>query len=320
MAADPRSLRTIFLGTPEIAVPALRLLAARTAVSCVITQPDRPAGRGMHLAPPPVKIAAQELQLPVWQPDTLKGQGADPRLDCDLAVVMAYGELLRQDVLDRPRLGCVNLHGSLLPRWRGASPLQAAIRAGDTSTGVTVMRMVRALDAGAMFLRVEVPIGPRTALPELHDAMATAAAQALGRYLDDHAIVPVPQDESQVTVCRKLTAEDGRLDLALGAAAVDRWIRAYTPAPGCWLPYAAGPANAGGTDRLRMLSALPDAAALPVGEVLISDGRLWLGCGADRIEVLRLQAPGKRAMDTADFLRGTNLIRHAGGWWQGVGR
>ena len=298
-------MRTVFMGTPEIAVPALQALAQRTTVTCVITQPDRPAGRGMQLTPPPVKVAALALGLPVWQPATLKGAEADPRLECDLAVVMAYGELLRQAVLDRPGHGCINLHGSLLPRWRGASPIQAAIRAGDARTGVTVMRMVRALDAGAMYLTDEVPIGPRTTLPELHDALAVSAARALEAFLARFpGITAVEQDPTLVTTCHKLTAEHGRLDFTCAVAEVDRWLRAYTPAPGCWVPL--------GAERLKILAGQPAPAqsGLAPGEVRQEGDRLFVGCGDGVLELLRLQAPGKKALGTAEFLRGHQLPSH----------
>ncbi len=294
-------MNTIFCGTPDIAVPALRLLAARTTVTCVITQPDRPAGRGNKLTPPAMKQAAQALGLPVWQPETLKGQAGDPRFaGLDLAVVMAYGEILRRDVLDRPAQGCINLHASLLPKYRGASPLQAAIRAGDTTTGVTVMRMVRGLDAGAMYLAEEVPIGPRTTLGELHDAMAQAAAAALGRFLDAPKLVPVEQDPALVSHCRKLTSEDGRLDFTVDAVDLDRWVRAYTPAPGCWVPL--------GSERLKILSVEPLLDSdLAVGVVHQTNDRIRVGCGRGSVLVTRLQAPGGKALAAADFSRGHRL-------------
>jgi methionyl-tRNA formyltransferase len=294
-------LNTVFMGTPAIAVPALRRLAALTRVSCVITQPDRPAGRGHRLTPPAVKVAALELGLSVWQPETLKGQGADPRLACALAVVMAYGELLRQDVLDRPAHGCVNLHGSLLPRWRGASPLQAAIRAGDPVTGVTVMRMVRGLDAGPMYLTETVPITGATTLATLHDQMAEVAAVALERFLTAWPPrEPSPQDEAHVTHCRKLTLDDGRLDPAATASELDRWVRAYATAPGCWLPWQ------GERMRIHALGVV-DRHDLAPGRLQAEQRRLFLGCADGAVELLRLQSPSKPVMDAADWLNGNRV-------------
>lgn len=294
------------MGTPEIAVPALRLLAQRCTVTCVITQPDRPAGRGNELRAPAVKTAAIDLGIPVWQPDTLRGAEADPRLaGHDLFVVMAYGELLRRPVLALPR-ECVNLHASLLPRWRGASPLQACLRAGDTETGVTVMRMEPKLDAGPAFLAERLALGPATTLPELHDRIADLAATALGRFLDAWpGIEPVVQDDGAATHCRKLEAEDGRLDWSRPMAELERWVRAYTPAPGCWTGL--------GTDRLRVLALAPaPVEGLAPGQVRCGDGRVLVGCGDGAVSVIRLQAPGKRAMDAADFLRGNRLPERFG--------
>lgn len=293
-------LRTVFMGTPEIAVPALRLLARRTTVTCVVTQPDRPAGRGHQLQPPPVKVVAGELGLTVWQPETLKGQAGSPHLaDADLFVVMAYGELLRQEVLDLPRGGCINLHGSLLPRWRGASPLQAALRTGDVETGVAVMRMVRGLDAGPVYLSERLPLTASTTLPELHDAMAELAATGLGHLLDRWPdVVPHEQDERLVSVCRKLVPDDGHLDFARSGAELERWVRAYTPAPGCWVQVDDG--------RLRILALAPrtDVSGLAPGELRSVVGELLVGCADGACSVLRLQPPGKRAMTAVDYLNG----------------
>jgi methionyl-tRNA formyltransferase len=293
-------LSTIFMGTPEIAVPALRLLATRTRVTLVVTQPDRPAGRGHQVMPPPVKQAAAMLGLPVWQPETLRGAEGDPRLaTADLFVVMAYGEILRQAVLDLPR-ACINLHASLLPRWRGASPLQACLRAGDAATGVTVMGMVRALDAGPMYLAERVPLTASTTLPELHDRLADAAATALGRFLDAWPQVsPTPQDEAHVTYCHKLTPEHGHLDWTQSASELERWVRAYTPAPGCWTMI--------GGERYRILAVAEDSGSAEPGSITVTDGVIHIGCGDGRVRVLRLQAPGGKPLAAADFLRGRSL-------------
>lgn len=293
-------LNTVFMGTPEIAVPALTVLAARTRVRCVVTQPDRPAGRGNRLTPPPIKLAAQALGLPVWQPETLKGQASAPQLaGADLFVVMAYGELLRRDVLALPSRGCINLHASLLPRWRGASPMQAVLRAGETRTGVTVMRMVPALDAGPMFLSEELSVGPRMTLPELHDALAQTAATALERFLDEALeSEPVLQDESLVTHCRKLTSEDGHLDFTRPADELERWVRAYTPAPGCWA------SSAGERLRIHALEPQPGIAGLAPGVVQVDGTQLLVGCADGVCAITRIQAPGKRAMTAAEFLNG----------------
>ncbi|MBA3684721.1 MAG: methionyl-tRNA formyltransferase [Planctomycetes bacterium] len=245
-------------------------------------------------------MAAQELGLEVWQPETLRGAETAPQLQgAELLVVMAYGEILRQPVLDLPLLGCINLHGSLLPRWRGASPLQAAIRAGDTETGVTVMRMVRGLDAGPWCSRIVLPMPDRPTLPWLHDAMAQTAGQALAAFLEQiDRVTWTAQDESQVTVCRKLTSDDGRLDFSQPMQALDRWIRAYSPAPGCWAESASG-------ERVRILAAEPrHGVPMEPGTVVVVGGELLVGCGDGAMVISRLQMPGGRAMAAGDFING----------------
>lgn len=288
------------MGTPAIAVPALRVLAAHSEVITVVTQPDRPAGRGHQLQPPPIKVAAQELGLRVWQPETLRGAQDAPELQgADRFIVMAYGELLRQPVLDLPPRGCINLHASLLPRWRGASPLQAALRAGDAETGVCVMEMVRALDAGPVYLRKTLALRGRPTLPWLHDAMAELAAAALAEFLSLDPTPPaVPQDPTAVTVCGKLTAEDGGLDWARTLDDLDRWVRAYTPAPGCWVPW--------GQQRLRIVALEPRAAAagLVPGTVQVDGNDLLVATSDGWVAITALQTPGKRALATAEWLRG----------------
>jgi len=296
------TLRTVFMGTPEIAVPALRVVHELTRLTLVVSQPDRPAGRGHHLHVAPIVTTARELGIPLWQPETLKGQDQDPRLDCDLVIVMAYGELLRQELLDRPVFGCLNLHASLLPRWRGASPLQAALRAGDAQTGVSVMRMVRGLDAGPVYAQRVLPLNAATTLPDLHDAMAVAAGAALREVLL-HWPLPPPQeqDQAQVTLCRKLTAADGQLRFGATMAELCRWVRAYTPTPGCWVPV--------GSERLRILAleARPGLTQFAPGVVAAHAGDLVIGCADGAVAVLRLQPPGKRPMGAGDFLNGHRL-------------
>ena len=295
-------LRTVFMGTPEIAVPALRVASELTRLTLVVTQPDRPAGRGHHLQVSPIARTARELAIPIWQPETLKGQAQDPRLECDLVIVMAYGELLRQELLDRPTFGCLNLHASLLPRWRGASPLQAALRAGDAQTGVSVMRMVRGLDAGPVYARRVLPLSEATTLPELHDAMGPAAAAALREVLRQWPPPPPEeQDAAAVTLCRKLTAADGQLRFGASMRELCRWVRAYTPTPGCWVPV--------GHERLRILAleARPALADLAPGVVAARSGELVIGCADGAVAVLALQPPGKRPMGAGDFLNGHRL-------------
>lgn len=297
-------IRVVFMGTPEIAVPALRAVAQRADVTLVVTQPDRPAGRGQKLQPPPVKVAAEALGIPVWQPDTLRGAQEDPRLQgADLFIVMAYGELLRQKVLDLPRFGCVNLHASLLPRWRGASPLQAVIRAGDAATGVSVMRMVRALDAGPVWHKAEVPLDETSTLPWLHDALMAASAHSIGEFIDGQMWMqePIAQDPALVTHCGKLLPADGQLDFSQTRDELHRWVRAYVPAPGCWVPL--------GGDRLRIHAvAMGEAATGPIpGTTRVHQGRLEIACADGWLVVTSLQSPGKKRLDVADWLRGNQL-------------
>ena len=230
--------RTCFMGSPELAIPALKILQQHTNCELVVTQPDRRAGRGGKMRSPPVKVAADELNIPTWQPETLRGAENDERLqNFDLFVVLAYGEILRQPVLDLPAIECINLHASLLPRWRGASPLQAVLRAGDNETGVSVMRMVRALDAGPVFHQLRFPVASDATLPWLHDTIADKSAQALEQFFElwksTGLIDPVAQDEEAVTVCGKLLPEDGQIDWQQSAVEIERLVRAYTPAPGC---------------------------------------------------------------------------------------
>ena len=291
-------LRLAFMGSPDFAVPALQALhAAGHEIAAVYCQPPRPAGRGQMTRPCPVHAAALALGLEVRSPARLRkdvaAQEAFAALGLDVAVVAAYGLILPQAMLDAPRLGCLNIHASLLPRWRGAAPIQAALLAGDGETGITIMQMDAGLDTGAMLLRGSVQIGPRSTATELHDALA-----AMGGRLILEALAtppdPVAQPEDGVTYAAKLAREDGRIDWSRDAAALDRQVRALNPWPGTFTQL--------GDMVLKVLAAEPAPGAGAPGEVL--NDRLTVAAGNGALRLLRVQAPGRSAMEAAAFLRG----------------
>ncbi|MBW8269534.1 methionyl-tRNA formyltransferase [Caldovatus aquaticus] len=297
-------MRLAFLGSSDFGVPALRaLVAAGHEVAMVYAQPPRPAGRGQRATPCPVHRAALELGLPVRTPARLRRETAEHQafaaLDLDAAVVAAYGLLLPKPMLEAPRRGCLNIHASLLPRWRGAAPIQAAILAGDTETGVTIMRMDEGLDTGPILLREAVPIGPRTTAQELHDRLAELGAQLILRALAENPPA-VPQPAEGVTYAPKLTKADGRLDWREDAAALDRRVRALNPWPGTFFEHA-------GTT-IRVLAAEPAAGepgARP-GTVLDATPRIACG-GGTALRLLCLQRPGRAPLPAEEFLRGYAL-------------
>ncbi|MHB0918727.1 MAG: methionyl-tRNA formyltransferase, partial [Thiobacillus sp.] len=232
-------MRILFAGTPPFAAAALDALAeAGHDIVLVLTQPDRPAGRGMKLTPSAVKQAAQARGLPLYQPASLRTPEAQAELavvDADVMVVAAYGLILPQPVLDLPRFGCLNIHASLLPRWRGAAPIQRAILAGDTETGITIMQMDAGLDTGAMLAKTVVPIGETDTAASLHDTLAAAGAKAIVAALANYpALVPQAQDDTLATYAAKLTKEEAKLDWRHPAEVLARAVRAYNPAPGAW--------------------------------------------------------------------------------------
>jgi len=302
--APGQRLRLAFLGSPDFAVPALRALhAAGYEVAAVYCQPPRPAGRGKHEARCPIHRVAADLGLKVRTPARLRRDAAEhaffAALDLDAAVVAAYGLLLPPAMLDAPRRGCLNLHASLLPRWRGAAPIHAAILAGDTETGVTIMRMDEWLDTGPILLARAVPIGPRATTPELHDALAALGADMV---LEALAADPParPQPEEGATFAPKLSKADGKLDWTRDAAFLDRAVRACEPWPGTFFEH-------DGT-AIRVLEAEPVAAGsdAPPGTVL--DALPTVACGAGgALRLLRLQRPGRAPMAAEEFLRGYAL-------------
>jgi len=286
------------MGSPAFAVPALRALhAAGHEIACVYSQPPRPAGRGHAVAKAPVHVAAEELGLPVRTPARLKRDIAEHEyfqsLDLEAAVVAAYGLILPAPMLSAPRDGCLNIHASLLPRWRGAAPIQAAILAGDAETGITIMRMDEGLDTGPMLLREAVPIGPRMTTPQLHDALAELGARLVVRVLAD---LPAPeaQPEDGVTYAAKLTKADGKVDWRRRAPELDRQIRALNPWPGTY-------ASMGG-ETVKLLVARPVSGNGPPGRILAPD--FTVACGEGALQVERAQRAGRPAMSGAEFLRG----------------
>jgi methionyl-tRNA formyltransferase len=298
-------LRIIFMGTPDFAVPALRALhAAGHEVVCVYTQPPRPAGRGKKLMPSPVQSAAEQMGLAVRSPASLKGaeaQAAFADLGADVAVVAAYGLILPQAVLDAPRHGCLNIHASLLPRWRGAAPIHRAIAAGDAETGVTIMQMEAGLDTGPMLHNVLVDVGRKTT-GELTAELADLGAAAMVDVLADLAAFPPhPQDDAAAIYAPKIDKAESRIDWAADAATIERMVRALAPFPGAWFELA----GANGPERVKLLLAEVAEGEGAAGEVL--DERLTIACGTDAVRPVRLQPAGKPAMDLAAFVNGRSI-------------
>ncbi|MFN3516123.1 MAG: methionyl-tRNA formyltransferase [Novosphingobium sp.] len=299
-------MRVIFMGTPDFAVPALQaLVAAGHAVVAAYTQPPRPGGRrGKELTPTPVHRAAEALGIDVRHPVSLKDaeeQAAFAALNADIAVVAAYGLILPQAVLDALRHGCLNLHGSLLPRWRGAAPIQRAILAGDAETGLGIMRMEAGLDTGPVLLESRTPIARKTA-GELSAELAQIGARLIVAVLADLSAYPErPQPDEGVTYAKKIDKAETRLNFAQPAEQVERQIRAFTPAPGAWFEYQG--------ERCKVLAAeLAEGSGAP-GEVL--DDALTIACAHGAIRPTRVQRAGRPAMATAEMLRGWTIAAGA---------
>ncbi len=298
-------MRIIFMGTPDFAVPALKALdaAGHDIVACY-SQPPRPAGRGKQLSPSPVQSAAEGLGVPVFTPVSLKDAAAQEQFaahGADIAVVAAYGLILPQVVLDAPRLGCLNIHASLLPRWRGAAPVQRAILAGDAETGITIMRMEAGLDTGPMLLRAATPIDGKTG-GALTAELAELGARLIIEVLCDLTAHPeVAQPEAGVTYAHKIDKAETRLDFTRSAAQVERQIRAFAPAPGAFFELDG--------ERFRVLAGDVVARQGTPGTVL--DDALTIACGCDAIAVRTVQRAGRPAMDAPALLRGRAIPQGA---------
>ena len=300
-------MRLAFMGTPDFAVPALRALhQAGHEIVAVYSQPPRPAGRGKKLRPSPVQCAAEELGIAVRTPLRLRNNTDElahfRNLHLDAAIVAAYGLILPQDMLDAPKYGCLNIHASLLPRWRGAAPIQAAILAGDSESGVTIMQMDAGLDTGAMLLRDRVALTPHTTATSLHDDLAAMGGRLIVETLRQMPRAGTPQPDTGVTYVQRLSREDGRIDWTAPASHIDRQVRALTPWPGTFTTLDGQVFKIGATAiTTDMTQAVP-------GTVI--DDSLLVACGSGTtLRITRLQRPGRGMMEAADFLRGQAIRR-----------
>ncbi len=292
-------MKIVFMGTPEFSVPVLDALHQQHEITAVYCQPPRPAGRGKADRPSPVQARARELGLPVRHPVSLRSAEAVAdfaALGADVAVVVAYGLILPQAVLDAPRLGCLNIHASLLPRWRGAAPIHRAIMAGDRETGVCIMQMEAGLDTGPVFLREGLNIGPEETTADLHDRLSALGARLILEALERLPLPAVPQPEEGVTYAAKIDKAEARVDFTRPAVEVDRLIRGLSPFPGAWVDVKG--------ERVKLLrSRLAEGHGAP-GEVLHG---FTIACGDGAVEVLEAQREGKRPMPAAEIQRGLIL-------------
>ena len=298
-----RDLRVVFMGTPEFAVGALEAVHQAFNVVGVYTQPDKPVGRGLDLKAPPVKAKAQALGLPVFQPEKLTLPGEYERLAelrPDVIVVVAYGQILKRNVLDLPRLGCVNIHSSLLPRWRGAAPIQWAILGGDRVSGVTTMKLVEKLDAGDILMQRETPISAQDTAGALHDRLAAMGSELIVPTLEglaDGTLKSRAQDETQVSYASKLTKEMEWLDPAESARVLDLRVRALNPWPGTSLRVEG--------ERLKIKQVIPRSELQgPEGRIFEKAGMVLLGTREGSLELVRVQWEGKKDVDAGGFLNG----------------
>lgn len=300
------SLRIAFMGTPDFSATILKaLLEASYPIVAVYTQPPRQSGRGYKLTPSPVQDLAVAHTIPVFSPSSLKTEETQKEwqsLNLDIAIVAAYGLLLPSAILKAPRLGCINVHASLLPRWRGAAPIQRAILAGDKETGITLMKMDKGLDTGDVIALEQIPIDSSMTTPRLLEILTSLGADLLLKTLPLYLsgkIQPIPQPQEGVTYASKLTKEEGLLDWVLPAPLLERKVRALNPWPGTWFEV--------GQDRIKVL----EAVALPGDKThspgMILDNKLSIACGEGIFRPLRVQKVGKSALSVAEFLRGYEL-------------
>ena len=294
-------MRIIFMGTPDFAVPTLAALAeAGHTLAAVYTQPPRPAGRGKKLQPSPVQVEAEQRGIEVRSPVSLKNPEAAAdfaALEADIAVVAAYGLILPQVILDAPKHGCLNVHASLLPHWRGAAPIQRSILAGDAVTGITIMQMEAGLDTGPMLATARTPVEDKTA-GELIEELAEIGAQLMvGTLIDLLMLHAVTQDNAEASYAPKIDKAEARIDFAQPAQAIDRQVRAFAPFPGAWFELDG--------ERIKVLKTEVVGGNAAAGTTL--DDALTIACGSGALRLKRIQRAGKPVMDAADFLRGKTV-------------
>ena len=287
------------MGTPDFAVPSLEALCEKHEVICVYCQAPKEAGRGQKIIKSPVQVFAESRGIEVRTPKSLRNTEEQEKfaaLRADISVVAAYGLILPKAVIEAFPKGCLNVHGSLLPRWRGAAPIQRSIEAGDDKTGITIMQVVEALDAGAMYKKGEIIIDQNSTGGSLHDDMAKLGAKLIVEVLEElDNITPQSQDESLVTYASKLDKAEAKLDFSLPAEVLERKIRAFNPYPGCYFEYEG--------ERFKVLRANVWTESGMAGQILEGEG-LKIACGENALDILEIQRQGKKAMPIADLLRG----------------
>ena len=294
--------RIVFMGSPDFSLPSLQALSQRYEVVGVVTQPDRASGRGRELKAPPVKTLALELGLPVMQPERLKQPEAMEQLRVwapDLIVVAAFGQILKKDVLDLPRFGCINVHASLLPRWRGAAPINAAIRHGDAETGITIMQMDVGLDTGAMLARRSIRLSPTDTAGSVFQALSTLGAdlllETLPRWIAGE-ITPQLQDDALATYAPMMKKEEGKLDFTRSAEELERLVRAFNPWPGAYMDFDGA--------ALKVHRAHVEAGAVEAGQRLVMQNQPAVGAGGGLLVLDEVQPAGKKPMSGKSFLAG----------------
>ncbi len=292
-------MKIVFMGTPDFAVPSLKALCDKHEVVCVYCQAPKEAGRGQKIIKSPIQVFAESRGIEVRTPKSLRNQEEQEKfvaLNADISVVAAYGLILPKAIIEAFPKGCLNVHGSLLPRWRGAAPIQRAIEAGDDKTGITIMQVVEALDAGAMYKKGEILIDKNTTGGSLHNDMANLGAKLIIEVLDDmDNIKPEVQDEGLVTYASKIDKSEAKLDFSLSADVLERKIRAFNPYPGCYFEYEG--------ERFKILRAKAVNENGTAGQILEGKG-LKIACGVGALDVIEIQRQGKKAMPISDLLRG----------------